>query len=603
MQAAEPRGKDATGAPAALAAPRLEGWLDAGLLVLSALAPACLAASQVGNVADAAHDVGVARVLGLDAQPWRELDRLVELALFAVPLGTRAARAGLCGALAVGAAGAVIFLVTRELLRSCAPTKRLGPLVATIAAMSAALAPTWQGEAGPGGAAIGGVIALAPLLLLGRLRRNVRYSAEAPDGCRGAAFFLALGLGHEPLAGAVTAVACVAGAALAPDVWRLVRAAWNGDRAGLAGWTLAGAAPGVLSIVQLRRTGGSAAALASAAFPGGPFMPKAWSAFALLRAELGAVVGAFVVVGVVLALLVPRARPLAVSLATLAVVGTLAGALGAPVGPSHVDAPILAAFAAACALAGVAMQAAVRVVSEARVPFASASAAMVVVLELAIPVNAADESLLRARPGQDVALWDELAWDVLPPRAVVLVTSPRVGARAAAARAEGSLRDDLTLVLAYASADRVGRALSRDAALVPLWRDLDLEGAPSPASLSALATTRAVATSYEPRWGKELGRHLVPTGLLDLFEPEPRGASDRRKGLVALRPFRERLAHACERDAELADATALLLRARATDLAATGDRDLVGGAIEDLRAFAPGDPAGAEIVGHAVLPR
>ncbi len=247
------------------------------------------------------------------------------------------------------------------------------------------------------------------------------------------------------------------------------------------------------------------------------------------------------------------------------------------------------------------MQAIVRAVAGTNVPFARASAAMVVVLELAIPVDAADESLYRASPGQDTALWDEFAWDALPPRAVVLVTSRRIGARALAARAQGSLRDDIVFVPTYAPRARVRRALARDSALVPLWRDLELEGSPTGASLSALATTRPVAMVYEPAWGKELGRHLVPLGLFDLFEPEPRGSSDRRKSLEAFRARRERLAVACQGDAELAEATAILLRARAIELASSGDRDLVGSALDDLRAFAPGDAAAAQIVGHVVL--
>ena len=62
---------------------------------LVALVPACLVAAHVGNVADAAHDAGVARAMGLEAQPWRALDAVVASVFAALPLGTRAARAGL----------------------------------------------------------------------------------------------------------------------------------------------------------------------------------------------------------------------------------------------------------------------------------------------------------------------------------------------------------------------------------------------------------------------------------------------------------------------------------------------------------------------------
>src|SRR5580704_17157882 len=101
---------------------------DAALLSLSVLAPACLAAAQLANVADAAHDPGVARVLALEPQSWRGLDVLSELAFIAWPLGTRAARAAMGGALVAGIAGAVLYCIARELLRRSASTVSLGPL-------------------------------------------------------------------------------------------------------------------------------------------------------------------------------------------------------------------------------------------------------------------------------------------------------------------------------------------------------------------------------------------------------------------------------------------------------------------------------------------
>jgi len=112
---------------------------------------------------------------------------------------------------------------------------------------------------------------------------------------------------------------------------------------------------------------------------------------------------------------------------------------------------------------------------------------------------------------------------------------------------------------------------------------------------------RPLAMAFEPSWGRVLGRHLVPAALLDRFEPEPRGASDRRRALDAFVPKRERLARAASRDPELAQAAAYLLRARALGIAATGDRDLVGRVVEDLHAFAPDDPVATAIVARVVL--
>jgi len=82
---------------------------------------------------------------------------------------------------------------------------------------------------------------------------------------------------------------------------------------------------------------------------------------------------------------------------------------------------------------------------------------------------------------------------------------------------------------------------------------------------------------------------------------EPRGASDRRYALDAFVPKRDRLARALVREPELASATAYLLRARALLVASSGDRDLIGRAVEDVRAFAPDDRVAAEILARASL--
>lgn len=145
------------------------------------------------------------------------------------------------------------------------------------------------------------------------------------------------------------------------------------------------------------------------------------------------------------------------------------------------------------------------------------------------------------------------------------------------------------------------RALAHEAKLVPFWRDIELEGEPGEWSLSSLAAGRPLAVSYDPKWGRELARHLVPLGLVTRFAPEPRGASDRRRALDDLLPQRARLLEAIAkpRDPELLDATTILLRARAIALAASGDRDLLGRGLEDLFAFSPGDRIATEILRRA----
>jgi hypothetical protein len=72
--------------------------------------------------------------------------------------------------------------------------------------------------------------------------------------------------------------------------------------------------------------------------------------------------------------------------------------------------------------------------------------------------------------------------------------------------------------------------------------------------------------AYELKWGRVLGRHLVPIALLDRFEPEPRGASDRRRALESFAAKRDRLERLTANDPELSAATVYLLRARASYL-------------------------------------
>ena len=63
------------------------------MLGASALLPAVVAALHVGNVADAAHDEGIVRTLGLGwTGVWRGADALVAALFLVLPLGTRAAR-------------------------------------------------------------------------------------------------------------------------------------------------------------------------------------------------------------------------------------------------------------------------------------------------------------------------------------------------------------------------------------------------------------------------------------------------------------------------------------------------------------------------------
>jgi hypothetical protein len=557
------------------------------MLLLAALAPACLAVAHLGNVADAAHDGGVARAMGLAPEPWRSVDVLVASVFALLPLGTRAARAALGEALIVGAAGAVLYTMTRRLGSLYADAPRVGALTAVIATCAALCAPAWQMEASVvAGSATGALLVLLPVAVLAHAGEH-----EGAAPWRVCVFLLGLAMGYEPMVGGCALAACAAFLGVGSRVQRDLGAAWRTDTGGIAMSFAAGLLPLVLALVRTRAAGLSLSPALGEALAGERGASQAGSPVPMLRTEFGVVLGALAAAGTVLFARVARARPLGAALLAVGAAGFAAGWAGSPIGPTRFGSPVLAATAATCALAGVAMQAVVQAIAQARVPLARASAAMVLFLELAIPVDSADEALLRTLPraNGDAALWDDVVWGELPPRTVVLVTDPRLGQRAAAAQATGALRGDVAVVPAQTRGLAASRVLAEDPALVPLWRDLELAGSPSEASLSSLASVRPLAMAYEPRWGRASGRHLVPLALLDRFEPEPRGASDRRKALDLFAPKRAQLAQAAGKDPELAEAAAYLLRARALDVAESGDRDLVSRTVDDVRAFAPDD--------------
>jgi hypothetical protein len=266
---------------------------------------------------------------------------------------------------------------------------------------------------------------------------------------------------------------------------------------------------------------------------------------------------------------------------------------------------VLAATAAVHVLAAVALAAAVVAINTAPVPFAQASAALVVVLELVLPVRAADETLGRreTRASHASAVWTEAAWGAAPPAAVVLVSDPMTMKRIAASRATGEMRADLLVVPTFALPSRAtDRALKAEPKLAPLYRDVALGSTPEELSLATLAGQRPMLAGFDPRWDRGLARHFVPVGLTTRFEPEPRGSSDRRRGLEAFTPAKERLVRVtvARRDPDLAAATATLLRGRAIGMAACGERDVLSHALDDLRPFAPDDAVANTLVRRIV---
>jgi hypothetical protein len=576
---------------------------DHALLASAALLPALLAAAGATSAAPASHDEGVVRVVGLG---WtgllRGLEAMLASPVMLLPIGTRALRAGLASALVTGACGGLAFVVARRLafaVRPAPTSPRLTSAAAAIGVLTATLAPLWQREgAAPGGAVVGAGIVLAALALAHREEEG----APAGASLRPVALVLGLASSYEPL------VLLGALAALAPWLQRAVRARTL-DRAALASAApafLVGLAPLGFAAALLGRAPEIAVSAASPlASPLGEGRGAHVGIAVAANAEVGLAVLLAAGAGLALAARVPQARQALVSLAAVTGVGALAVALGAPVGPSRTGAVVLAASVAVHALAAVALAAAVVAIGRARVPFAQASAALVVVLELVLPVRAVDETLGRrdARAPDAASAWTEAAWGAAPAAAVLLVSSPGTMRRVAAARATGEMRADLLVVPTFALPSRAtDRALRAEPKLAALYRDLALGVTPEELSLATLALHRPTLTSFDPRWDHNLARHFVPIGLTTRFEPEPRGASDRKKALDAFAPAKERLVRmiVANKDPDLASATASLLRARAVGMAACGERDVLSRSLDDLRPFSPEDPVANALVRRMV---
>ncbi len=579
--------------------------LDSFALVVSVSVPAVLAAAHLANVADAAHDAGVVRAVGFGwTGAWRALDPVVTAAFEIVPLGTRSMRAGLASVLFVAAGAALLHLLTRKLLAACAETDRLGAFVATIATLTVACGAAWQLEgASAGGSVLGAALVLAPTALL--------VSGADVDLRRLplAAGFVGLAASYEPLAGA---------SALAPLI-ALVRLGAM-DEGGDGPFRACASSRRSVRLPSARCPSRSAsferARHVASSYGGVPLV--AWTGergasvrgttLDFVHGEMGVPIVALAVVGFALALLVSRARLLAVALALVAAAGLVAVRLGAPAGATRFAGPVLAGIAATTALAAVALQALVRGVAQARIPFASASAAMIAMLELMLPFHAADDGFFRSvdRARGVAATWDEVAWGGLPDGALVLVSDARVMTRVLASRAAGMLRGDLAIVPTFDLDGAAARAeLVREPNLTAIWRDMALSSRPDEFSLSALAGARPLVVVFDAKWEESLARHLVPVGLETRFEPEPRGASDRRKALDAFAPARDDLARATviDRDPELVEVTARLLRSRALALAASGEKEMMTRGIDDLHMFAPKDAVADLIAKRAVRTR
>jgi hypothetical protein len=546
--------------------------------------PVVLATAHLGTIGDAAHDVESVRVLGLGfTGGWRALDAAWSAAFTLMPLGTRATRACLGSIASLGAVSFVLFELAR-VRTTIENTPRLGGFVALVSATLATLAPSMQTEADSiGGATLGVLIALLPRLLLRKGQSVTRV-----------ALLLGAALSYEPLVG----LCALASVVVEANVLAKLRVArW---RAAVA--FAAGLSPLFVSIAMRRSTDLEAHAFAH---PLGEGWVARSSPLVMLITELGVVALGLALGGLVLSLTRAEARREAIRSALVLAVTLACVGWGCAVGPLRWSPLALLAIAEVALLAAVGMTTALTFVRETKVPFAKASAWLAGIILLALVARQADDASLQLdkRTGEPARAFARLAWDSLPLGSLALVADQDVSRRIESCRAQGDIRADVAFVR-LASAGALTE-IAREPKLAPLLRDQALYGAPEEWSLSALAAARPVVLTFDPRWPRALSRHLVAVGLFDRFYSEPRGLSDRRLAIEVVEPDRLALTFALEKssDPDLAHVTATLLRARLLGAAASGDRDVIGRALDELRPFAPGDPTAFEIVRRMTMTR
>ena len=571
---------------------------DSWLLVLTTLAPAIVAAVGVIGAPDAAHDDGVVRTVGAGFTGlFHALDLLLAAPFLLLPFGTRALRAGLASAVVAGAAGALAFTTARSVTQAVVPVAlkklgiargmdragmRLASAVSAASVLAALVGPVFQTEASaPGGAVVGACLVLAALHLA-LLGETVLL-----------AFVLGLAVTEGPFVLLAAIVASVAFPRGRSDRTRTTQAT--------IAFTL-GLLPLVVGALLAHRAPELSDPAASLLAPATrPVALGSGVLFAFATTTIGRPVLVLSGVGAALSFLADRR--LVGAIIGLVVTAGIAMQLKQPAGPDAFAAPVLVGVLAVHVFAGVAFGVLVLAIARARVPFAEWSAALVVVLELVLPLGALDQTSTEraARVPSASSIWNDIAWGSAPPASVVLVADRATMRRIATTRAVGELRADLVFVPQYDVLGRAGQnALLEEPKLAPLYRDIVLGLPPEELSLAELGAQRAVLATFDPTWERALSRHLVPLGLSGRFEAEPRGTSDRKKALDGLASAKARLVTITKKDPALAAATSVLLRARAVGMAATGERDMLSQSLDDLRAFAPDDPTGAMLVRRLV---
>jgi hypothetical protein len=585
--------------------------VDFVLSLLSGVLPVALCLSVADSGRDYAHDISLLRAVGAAGTgTFRALDAVAFAPFTLLPLGTTAFRLSLGSAFFAGVAAHLTFRLARRLYDELFGPRWHCVYLAFISAVAAALSvPMVLEGATPAGGTLGLCLMLAPLTgIVGRHEPNTAV------GDLRVAFLLGLAAFYEPLVGLAAAVSVV------PFVLarRGSPAAGRESRLQLGVAFAAGGLPLLSSLVRMeasylpRVTPRFAEPLGEAGLlhPGGGL-----SAF--YHANVGLVLGALIVAGLIFS--GDRVRKtkgaenrapllsLVVGLAGLLLVSAMGLSFGAPSHGPRFSACALGGLSASLVFAGAALLAIVDFVANADIPFARASATMIVVLELVLPVRQADEAYTKADARSPLAspLLAIAAYGSLSPGTVIVTHEPRALARMLAARESGELRSDVVVAPTFDLGSRLAReALAVEPLLAGVYRDVALGGRPEEFALSELSRARPLSLAFDPAWDRALARHLLSAGMATVFEAEPRGASDRVLGIETFGPLRVKLQREllpATRDPEKLEVAIKMLRTRSIALGSGGEKAVLGKALDDLRALSREDPIADELTRRIVL--
>jgi hypothetical protein len=509
-----------------------------------------------------------------------------------LPLGTALTRAGSVSALALGLAGLCIYRLSRQLLDSRQSSGPLAPAVALLSALTATLGPSFVSA----GTVAGGAAVAAALGLAGLERASSGFSAR--HGLFAGAL-LALTFCESRLT-ALTAV--LAFAVLVSARGRAVpRTFLTCTAAGAAGTALL---PAALGLSLLASPGRSVFELfAATGTPLSLTFEQGANAVSEWRESAGLLWVGVALLGLGVGLANRGNRGLTAGLLAILAAGALSTGATPATAPDPLAGTRLLGVAALAITTSAGLAFLVRTLGRARLPFARAAGALIVVYGFSLVFVSAEDAS-RAADERESSLaerWTDEAWLSLPPKALLLVRTDAVFLRLLASRTLSGSRPDVLIVPTAAINQSSVRLdlVEREAALVPVVRDVLLTGKPSELSLSGLADARPMYVELDPNWDARLYAHLVPHSFFSEFAPQPLGRSDRSAGVESATERFDEVAAEIRgkpgRDPATREVLAASLSERAILLEALGDRASASSVTDELLELAPRSSVGLSL--------